>query len=280
MDEALTYKEYADLYFTPHFGEVRKKLELRNNVFSKLEYLFRQLREYESKRLTIAPYEQTPIKTSINNYYALNQEVNDYVIGKIFDRDLHELRSTFDDKYTKYIEDDCVDNSRDVKKRRPSTKYLEDNQTSLPHEVLEAFKMSGVKDIRKVPDQCIPGICYGMILVEEEIRKEIEVILSNNALSKEEFELIEERYGGRIQWKGTVKTLAKFTNLLVYSKYIEIKDTAPVKANLTYLHFHVKGKNGEESYSKRTLLDRMKDTYMSAVKVVDSFKSLFPLSSD
>jgi hypothetical protein len=263
MNSDSNYNEIAGGYCEKHFDLIKAKADKKKNVFNKLEFLFRSHRECEVRRLTSAPNEQTPIKTTINNYYELNDDIGNYILSSQFDEDQNKLVAIFDDTYGKYIEDGAKTKSKSSKNStsiKPTKKYLENNKTSLPHEILESFQVSGTTDISAVTGTTITGICYGMILLKEKIESEIELVLSDNSISKEAMEEIQSKFGGKIQWGSTVSSLAVTINSLVSQGSIIIERNDKKIADITFLHFYVPGKVAGSEYSVRTLYDRIKDT--------------------
>ncbi len=241
-----TYLQYAEDYLEKMFVPIKKESDKKKVVLNKLSLLLQKRDSISDCLRSNAPVMKTPIKINVRDAEQ-EEKLDEYIMGGDCERDTKEFCGRWEDDMSKMLED--------AKSKSAST-FVKDNNHVLAPEIAEAFLIMETKKLRDVPHECLAGICYGMILLEQKIEYEIWDVVNQNSLTKEDIDKILALSSRKISWMGDAQMLAKLFNTLINENLVTTQyPSAKEKANLIHPHFLIKGKAKGTFVSPRSLQD-------------------------
>jgi hypothetical protein len=259
-----SYRIYAEEYVERMFGPIKKESDKKKVVLNKLSLLFQKRDVISDYLRSTAPFMKTPIKVNVSDSEQ-EEKLDEYIMGGACERDMKDFCSRWEDNMSQVLEDG---------KRKTVNTFVKENDHILAPEIAESFLIMGTKILKEVPHECLAGVCYGMILLEQKIEHEIWDVVSQNSITKEDVDRILELCSDKINWVGDVQMLAKLFNTLIKKDLVNIKYlSAKEKANLIYPHFLIKGKAKGTFATPRSLqdaFDRTKFIIDQDIKALDT----------
>ena len=238
------YRKYADILIPKYLDPIKKDLQEKGNVFTKLRLLFRKRDEISNILYTTVPNLQTEIKTNLTNAYNDDKQ-SEYLSGEQYIDDLKILKKNYRRKYGKYVTN-YINNRPDL--------FVKENADLLPVELLEAFVISNTVEISQLPSECLTGVIIGFLELHDILEDMIWDMFSEKQITQEDLIDFENKYGTKIRWNGTVKEIAQLFNILFFSGHVEFeKGSGSEKATAIFSHFHIGGRNRGSEASYRTL---------------------------
>jgi hypothetical protein len=236
-DSIKTHKEYAIDFLEANKVDLANRINISNSpAMYKLTQLFFAREDVRKVLYPSEPGFQTKIKTNLITAFQ-NNRVDKYVSEGSAKED---LKADIDDFKT--------NSAKFLTITKSPKKHLKENIKYYPFEIAEAIKIQGISKMEGLEPECVCGIVYGMILVENEILGQIEEMIFNSRLPIEILEEIEARFGDKIQWNDKIPSLARLINMLYVANIININPASTFdRGTVAFKHFRVLNSSGKEA---------------------------------